>query len=130
MIDDEDKSLGNKFQLNDERLNQNMGTNIMTLNPLFPEKNPTDLDSFKPLDVPGMALPVGATLGGIRLKDIFFSKDQDDKKDLKQSDDKNNLIKGDGPEEPNPLDEAMESLLIEDAVNRLKLKRNGCYQKR
>ena len=122
LIDDEDKSLGNKFQLNDERLNQNMGTNIMTLNPLFPEKDPTDFDSFKPLDVPGMALPVGATLGGMRLKDIFFSKDQDDKKDLKQSDDKNNLIKGDGPEEPNPLDEAMESLLIEDAVNRLKQK--------
>jgi hypothetical protein len=122
LIDDEDKSLGNKFQLNDGRLNQNMGTNIMTLNPLFPEKDPTDFDSFKPLDVPGMALPVGATLGGMRLGDIVFSKGEDDKKDLKQSDDKNNLIKGDGPEEPNPLDDAIESLLIEDAVNRLKQK--------
>jgi len=70
------------------RINQNTGTNIMTLNPLFPEKDPTDFDSFKPLDVPGMALPVGATLGGMRLKDIFFSKDQDDKKDIIPSDDK------------------------------------------
>jgi len=65
---------------------------------------------------------LGGTAFGSRLGDIFFSKDQDDKKDLQQSDDKNNLIKGDGPEEPNPLDDAIESLLIEDAVNRLKQK--------
>ena len=157
-VDDEDKSLGNKFALIDMdnvnnpdldqtpdsilrpgetledfdvrfrrpnakggRINQNTGTNIMTLNPLFPEKDPTDFDSFKPLDVPGMAFPVGATIGGIRLKDTFFSKD-DDKKDLKQSDDKNNLISGKGPDEPDPIDEATESLLIEEAVNRLKQK--------
>ena len=71
------------------RINQQSGTNIMTLNPLFPEKDPTDFDSFKPLDVPGMAFPVGATIGGMRLKDTFFSKDKDDdKKEIISSDDK------------------------------------------
>ena len=143
LIDDEDKSLGNKLALNDDefqklldipgvfraseapqppprpdvqeieainrfmrdnpvekaeggRINQNTGTNIMTLNPLFPEKDPTDFDSFKPLDVPGMALPVGATLGGMRLKDIFFSKDKgDDKKNIIPSNDK--IPSGDKP---------------------------------
>ena len=102
LIDDEDKSLGNKFQLNDERLNQSMGTNIMTLNPLFPKKDPTDFDSFTPLDVPGIALPVGATLGGMRLKDIFFSKDKsDDKKEIIPSD--NKTPSGDKPPE-DPLE--------------------------
>ena len=146
LIDDEDKSLGNKLALNEDefqklldipgvfraseapqpapkqevldreainrfirdnraeggRINQNTGTNIMTLNPLFPEKNPTDFDSFKPLDVPGMALPVGATLGGMRLKDIFFSKDKgDDKKEIIPSD--NKTPSGDKPPE-DPLE--------------------------
>ena len=120
LIDDEDKSLGNKFQLNDERLNQNMGTNIMTLNPLFPEKDPTDFGSFKPLDVP-LALPVGATLGGMRLKDIFFSKDQDDKKDLKQSDDKN-ILKRPDPLDPKNLEDLANSIEIAEAIERLKKK--------
>ena len=146
LIDDEDKSFGNKLALNDDefqkllnipgvfkaseapipppkqevqdreainrfmrdnkakggRINQNTGTNIKTLNPLFPEKDPTDFDSFKPLDVPGMALPVGATLGGMRLKDIFFSKDKgDDKKEIIPSD--NKTPSGDKPPE-DPLE--------------------------
>jgi len=122
LIDDEDKSLGNKFQLNDERLNQNMGTNIMTLNPLFPEQNVDFMSQeFKPLDVPGMALPAGLTLGGMRLKDIFFSKDN--KKDLQQSDNKNNLIKGDGPDEKPPkFDDLAQDFLISEAIERLKKK--------
>ena len=44
------------------RVNQQAGTNVMTLNPLFPEKS-TDFMSqeFKPIDVPGgFALPVGS----------------------------------------------------------------------
>ena len=93
------------------RINQRSGTNIMTLNPLFPEKDPTDFDSFKPLDVPGMAFPVGATIGGMRLKDTFFSKD-DDKKDLKQSDDKNNII----PPEFNPKDPKFVENIIEQTL--------------
>jgi len=164
-VDDEDKSLGNKFALIDMdnvntpdldqtpdsilrpgetledfdvtfrrpnaeggRINQQSGTNIMTLNSLFPEKDPTDFDSFKPLDVPGMAFPVGATIGGMRLKDTFFSKD-DDKKDLGQSDDKNNLIRGKGPDEPDPIDQATESLLIEEAVNKLSQKEEELIRK-
>ena len=121
LIDDEDKSLGNKFQLNDERLNQSMGTNIMTLNPLFPEKDPTDFDSFKPLDVPGMALPVGATLGGMRLKDIFFSKDEEKKKKDADSDDKN-ILKRPDPNDPKNLEDLANSIEIAEAVERLKKK--------
>jgi len=113
----------NKLYQDGGRVNQQAGTNVMTLNPLFPEKDPTDFDSFKPLDVPGgFALPFGVGLGAKRLSDIFFSKDKDDKKDLKQSDDKNNLIKGDGPDEPDPLDDLAQSYLIDEAVERLKRK--------
>ena len=160
LIDDEDKSFGNKFALNDDefqklldipgvfraseapqpppkqeildreainrfmrdnpvekaeggRINQQFGTNVMTLNPLFPEKDPTDFGSFKPLDVPGMALPVGATLGGMRLKDIFFSKDKgDDKKDIQQSDDKNNIIPPEfDPKDPRFVENVIEGVL-------------------
>ena len=73
------------------RINQNMGTNVKTLNPLFPEQNVNFMSQeFKPIDVPGgIVLPAGLTLGGIRLKDIFFSKDKDkDQKDIIPSDDK------------------------------------------
>ncbi len=123
LIDDEDKSLGNKFQLNDGRLNQNMGTNIMTLNPLFPEKDPTDFDSFKPLDVPGMALPVGATLGGMRLEDIFFSKDKDEGKKKKDTDpDDKNILKRPDPLDPKNLEDLANSIEIAEAVERLKKK--------
>ena len=60
---------------------------------------------------------------GTRLGDIFFSKDEDDKKDLQQSDDENNIIPPEkDPKNPKFLDDAIESLLIEDAVNRLKQK--------
>ena len=73
------------------RINQNMGTNVKTLNPLFPEQNVNFMSQeFKPIDVPGgIVLPAGLTLGGLRLKDIFFSKDKDkDQKDIIPSDDK------------------------------------------
>ena len=123
LIDDEDKSLGNKFQLNDERLNQSMGTNIMTLNPLFPEKNPADLNSFKPLDVPGMALPAGLTLGGMRLKDIFFSKDKDEGEKKKDADpDDKNILKRPDPLDPKNLEDLASTIEIAEAVERLKKK--------
>ena len=160
LIDDEDKSLGNKLALNDDefqklldipgvfkaseapqppqrpdvqeieainrfmrdnpvekaeggRINQQSGTNIMTLNPLFPKKDPTNFDSFKPLDVPGMALPAGLTLGGMRLKDIFFSKDKgDDKKDIIPSDDK--LPNIEPPRIPDPLEIAENVLTLKE----------------
>ena len=108
-----------------ERKDFQSGTNVLTLNPLFPEKN-TDIMSkeFKPLDVPGAIIPplaIGAAAK--RIKDTFFSKDKDEeKKDIQPSDDKNNLIKGDGPEEPDPLDDLQNSIEIAEAVNRLKKK--------
>ena len=104
------------------RVKLQSGTNIMTLDPVFPTKDPTSTD-FKPLDLPGAIIPplaIGA--GAKRIKDIFFSKKEDDKKDLKKSDDKNNLIKGDGPDEPDPLDDLARNYLIDEAVERLKKK--------
>ena len=104
------------------RVKLQSGTNIMTLDPVFPTKDPTSTD-FKPLDLPGAIIPplaIGA--GAKRIKDIFFSKKEDDKKDLKKSDDKNNLIKGDGPDEPDPLDDLAQSYLLDEAVERLKKK--------
>jgi len=126
LIDDEDKSLGNKFQLNDERLNQSMGTNIMTLNPLFPEKDPTDFDSFKPLDVPGMALPVGATLGGMRLKDIFFSKDKEDQKNITPSEDKTPESGKPPPKGPDFTELGLE--LLKEAVQNREYDREGFFE--
>ena len=100
------------------------GTDVITLNPLFPEKSTNFMSQeFKPIDVPGAIIPplaIGA--GAKKIKDIFFSKKEDDKKDLKKSDDKNNLIKGDGPDEPDPLDDLQNSIEIAEAVDRLKKK--------
>ena len=86
---------------------------------------PTALAAVRPLVAPlarkGAEI-IGGTALGKRLSDTFFSKDED-KKDIQQSDDKNNLIKGDGPEEEPPkFDKIAEEFLIEQAVDRLKKK--------
>jgi hypothetical protein len=101
------------------------GLSVQTLDPRFPTKDPTST-GFKPLDIPAAALPPLAIGAGVkRIKDTFFSKEEDkDKKDIQPSDDKNNLNlkRGDDPGDPNPLDEITQRLLIEEAVNRLKKK--------
>ena len=66
------------------RQNYENGSEVMTLNPLFPEKS-TDFMSqeFKPLDIGGAIIPplaIGA--GAKRLSDIFFNKDEDESKEL------------------------------------------------
>ena len=106
-----------------ERRDYRDGFSVQTLDPRFSVKDPFSTD-FKPLDIPGAALPPLAVGAGIkRLKDTFFSKDKDeDKKEIVPSDDKNNLKRGDDPGDPDPLDEITERLLIEDAVSRLKKK--------
>ena len=64
------------------RVNLQSGTNIKTLNPLFPERSVDFMsDEFKPIDVPGAIIPplaIGAAAK--RLRDTFFSKDEDDDK--------------------------------------------------
>ena len=65
------------------RQNYENGAEVMTLNPLFPEKS-TDFMSqeFKPLDIGGAIIPplaIGA--GAKRLSDIFFNKDEDESKE-------------------------------------------------
>ena len=57
------------------RVNLQAGTNVMTLNPVFPEKSTNFmLDEPKLIDVPGgFILPAGISLGAKRLSDIFFS---------------------------------------------------------
>ena len=86
---------------------------------------PTAIAAARPLVSPLVrkgAEFIGGTALGKRLSDTFFSKDED-KKDIQQSDDKNNLIKGDGPEEEPPkFDKIAEEFLIEQAVDRLKKK--------
>ena len=108
-----------------ERRDYQDGLSVQTLDSRFPVKNPMSTD-FKPLDIPGAALPPLAIGAGIkRLKDTFFSKDkEDDKKEIVPSDDKNNLNlkRGDDPGDPDPLDEITERLLIQEAVSRLKKK--------
>jgi hypothetical protein len=144
-IDDEDKSLGNKLALNDDkfqelleipgviraseapqppekpavkeielfnrfntdypnikdekatggRVNLQSGTNIKTLNPLFPERSVDFMsDEFQPIDVPGAIVPPLAIGAGVkRLKDIFFSKSEDEnKKEIIPSDDQGSNI--------------------------------------
>ena len=63
------------------RVNLQSGTNIKTLNPLFPERNVDFMsDEFQPIDVPGAIIPplaIGAAAK--RLRDTFFSKDEDKK---------------------------------------------------
>jgi hypothetical protein len=101
------------------------GLSVQTLDPRFPTKDPTST-GFKPLDIPAAALPPLAIGAGVkRIKDTFFSKEEDeDKKEIVPSDDKNNLNlkRGDDPGDPDPLDEITQRLLIEEAVNRLKKK--------
>ena len=76
-----------------------------------------------PLIRKGLEVAAGTGIGK-RLSDTFLSKDEgDDKKEIIPSDDKNNLIQGDGPEEEPPkFDKIAEDFLIEQAVERLKTK--------
>jgi hypothetical protein len=52
------------------------GTDVITLNPLFPEKSTNFMSQeFKPIDVPGAIIPPLAIGAGVkRLKDIFFNE--------------------------------------------------------
>ena len=108
-----------------ERRDYQDGLSVQTLDSRFPVKNPMSTD-FKPLDIPGAALPPLAIGAGIkRLKDTFFSKDKDDdKKEIVPSDDKNNLNlkRGDDPGDPDPIDDLANSLEVLEAVERLKKK--------
>ena len=78
------------------------GIAVQTLNPLFPTKDPTDTESFKPLDLPGAIIPplaIGA--GAKRIKDIFFSKDKgEDKKEIVERIEKVEKDRKDPDQEP------------------------------
>ena len=80
----------------------------------FTIQDPTDLDSFRPLDVPGAIIPplaIGAAAK--RLRDTFFSKDEDDdKKDIKEEDDK--LPNIEPPRIPEPLEIAEGVLTLKE----------------
>ena len=106
------------------RVNLQAGTNVMTLNPVFPERG-TDIMSDEPklLDVPGgIALPAGLTLGGMKLKDIFFNKDES-KEEIVDRIEKIEKDKKDPNQEPPKLpDNKLEKFLIKEAVDRLKEK--------
>ena len=95
------------------------GTNIMTLDPVFPTQDPTSTD-FKPLDVPGAIIPplaIGA--GAKKFKDIFFSKEgDDDKKEIIPSDDKGSNIEP--PKGPKNLDNLLNTIELGKATKDIK----------
>jgi hypothetical protein len=99
------------------------GLSVQTLNPVFPTKDPTSTD-FKPLDLPGAIIPplaIGA--GAKRIKDIFFSKDDESKEDIVNRIEKIEKDKKDPNQEPPKLpDNKLEKFLIKEAVDRLKQK--------
>jgi hypothetical protein len=114
------------------RVKASNGLAVQTLNPLFPTKDPTDTESFKPLDLPGAIIPplaIGA--GAKRLKDIFFSKPEDESKEeiverieKVEKDRKDpNLIPPDmDPNDPKFINKQLERIAIKEAVDRLKQK--------
>ena len=99
------------------------GLSVQTLDPRFPTKDPMSTD-FKPLDIPGAALPPLAVGAGIkRLKDTFFSKDEDKREKKKDADpDDKNILKRPDPNDPKNLEDLANSLEVLEAVERLKKK--------
>ena len=99
------------------------GLSVQTLDPRFPVKDPTSTD-FKPLDIPGAALPPLAIGAGIkRIKDTFFSKDEDEGEKKKDADpDDKNILKRPDPNDPKNLEDLANSLEVLEAVDRLKKK--------
>jgi hypothetical protein len=99
------------------------GLSVQTLDPRFPTKDPMSTD-FKPLDIPGAALPPLAVGAGIkRIKDTFFSKDKDEGEKKKDADpDDKNILKRPDPNDPKNLEDLANSIEIAEAVERLKKK--------
>jgi hypothetical protein len=89
LIDDEDKSLGNKFQLNDDDVRQNLAFGALAY-------APAAINVARPFVSPIIrkgAEVLGGTAFGTRLGDIFFSKSEDeDKKEIIPSDDQGSNI--------------------------------------
>ena len=99
------------------------GLSVQTLDPRFPVKDPMSTD-FKPLDIPGAALPPLAVGAGIkRIKDTFFSKDEDKGEKKKDADpDDKNILKRPDPLDPKNLEDLASTIEIAEAVERLKKK--------
>ena len=76
-----------------QRQNFAEGLSVQTLDPRFPTKDPTST-GFKPLDIPAAVLPPLAIGAGVkRIKDTFFSKEEDeDKKEIVPSNDQGSNI--------------------------------------
>ena len=82
---------------------------------------PTAVTAARPFVGPLLRKGAEALTGiaaGTRLGDIFFSKDQDDKKDIIPSDDKNNII----PPEFDPKDPKFVENVIEGALTLKEIK--------
>jgi len=107
-----------------ERRDYRDGFSVQTLDPRFPSKDVTGGDRFIPLDIPGAVLPPLAVGAGIkRLKDTFFSKDEDEGEKKKDADpDDKNILKRPDPNDPKNLDDLRNSLEVLEAVERLKKK--------
>ena len=112
LIDDEDKSLGNKFQLNDD-VRQNLAFGALAY-------APAAINVARPFVGPIVrkgAEVLGGTALGTRLGDIFFNKDKgDDKKNIIPSSDK--MPTGSEPPEGPDFTELGLELLKETVKNR------------
>ena len=108
------------------------GLAVQTLNPAFPTKDPTDIDSFKPLDLVGAIIPpLAIGVGSKRLKDIFSSEPKDESKEeiveriekIEKDKKDPNLIPPDmDPNDPKFINKQLERIAIKEAVDRLKQK--------
>ena len=85
-------------------------------------------DEPKLLDVPGgFILPAGISLGAKRLSDIFFSKDEEDQKDLMSSEDKTPGSSKPPPKGPD-FTETIGLELLKEAVQNREYGREGFFE--
>jgi len=107
------------------RQNYENGAEVMTLNPLFPTRDIESQD-FQPIDVPGAIIPplaIGA--GAKRLSDIFFSKDEDESKELEIIEEDKKDPDKKPPEDPFEPDTFLKIKELTDAYRETKTRKKG-----
>ena len=118
------RTLGSRNRPKRTRFRDGLG--VMTFDPRFSIKDPTDTESFKPLDAPIGALPILSGTAIIkRVYDTFFKKkDKDKEKKKKKPDEDPTILKKPDPLDPKELDKLLESIKLANEVRKhLKEKR-------
>ena len=118
------RTLGSRNRPKRTRFRDGLG--VMTFDPRFSIKDPTDTESFKPIDAPIGALPILSGTAIIkRVYDTFFKKkDKDKEKKKKKPDEDPTILKKPDPLDPKELDKLLESIKLANEVRKhLKEKR-------